>query len=395
MMMAALLRLEGMWTLRLREQFRQALDSHLKTSEKLPFLLNDMVIEEQLCQMRCAYCLTEEFNLLMNVPDARMRLTEDRSSEWTAALDAFHEQVDTPILRLSGGEFFWLKGSTEFVEECALRYETVQVITNGVFLTEDRLSALARLPNVQLNISLDGHTLELNKYRFPERQRKLFPVIMANLDAAIARGMRIEIQSVLTDANVAGQARFAEYLRDRYDERVMLYFFPSRGNTFKSYAPPPGNYLGELVERYDEFSGVLPPRPYVEHIHEQLQRGERTLACHVTATMAQLFGSGEVSACPHAWIEPMGNVREDAHLMPREFARHQHYELFMQDPPRFSFCKSCATPSDVINLYYLDRISDAEMERCALYSGPRSLSRLRELKSIFRPILQAASRHPG
>ncbi|MGA8116455.1 MAG: radical SAM protein [Actinocatenispora sp.] len=373
--------------MRLKERFRSITTAHRDEQGRLPFLMNDMVIEEQLCQMRCAYCLTEEYNLLMNVPDARLRLTTDRRADWHAVLDAYHESVDAPVLRLSGGEFFWLKGSTEFVAECSDRYETVQVITNAVFLNPERLATLAALGNVQLNISLDGHTRELNRHRFPPRQAKLFDVIMRNLDATVDAGIRVDIQSVLSDANYDGQLEFAEFLKERYDGRVTLFFFPVRGETAQRMGPPAGEHLMPLVERYDEFSGVLPPRAYVEHLATQLTTNRRTLPCYVTATMTQLFGQGEVSACPHAWVKPMGNIVGDRTLLLDQYGAHQHYDLFMHDRPRFSFCKDCATPSDLVNLYFLGRIDDAEMAGTNLYRGDRTMARLRQLKALFAPVL--------
>ncbi len=343
--------------------------------------------------MRCSYCLTEEFNLLMNVPDARLRLTTDRREDWRGVLDLFHAQVDAPILRLSGGEFFWLKGSTDFVAECSPLYETIQVITNGVFLTPSRLAALVALGNCQLNMSLDGHTLELNRYRLPPRQHKLHDVIMRNLDAAVEAGLRMEIQSVLTDANVHGQVAFAEYLRERYNGRVTLYFFPVRGETAKRLGASAGDDLAPLVRRYDEFAGVLPPRAYVEHVVRQLGDGVRTLPCYVTATMVQLFGNGEVSACPHAWLKPMGAVNRTDDLILSEYGAHQHYDLFMQDRPRFSFCKTCATPSDIINLYFLGKITREEIGATSLFSGERSLARIEELSDLFRPAIDGDATH--
>jgi MoaA/NifB/PqqE/SkfB family radical SAM enzyme len=371
---------------RLKDQFRALADVRRDASGRFAFLVNDMVIEEQLCQMRCAYCLTEEFNLLMNVPDARLRLTTDSRADWTAVLDAYHAQVDAPVLRLSGGEFFWLRGSTEFVQECSARYETVQVITNGVFLDSKRIAALATVPNLVLNISLDGHTPEMNRHRFGTQQGKLFDVVLAGLERSVEAGIPTEIQCVLTDANVEGQYQFAAWLRERYDGKVMLFAFPVRGNETDAFTPPPGRYFDRLLAEYDAFAGVLPPRAFVEHIGEQVASGRRTLPCAVTGMMAQLFGTGELSACPHAWIKPIGNVT-DLDLLDREFGRHQHYDLFMQPRPRFSFCGTCATPSDVVNLYLLGRVSAEEIARVPIYAGERTRARLAEFAAAYGGLL--------
>ncbi|MBA0052907.1 radical SAM protein [Streptomyces sp. AJS327] len=356
------------------------------SQDRLKLLMNDMVIEEQLCQMRCSYCLTEDFNLLMNVPDARLRLTTDRRADWHQVLASYHASVDSPIMRLSGGEFFWLKGSTEFVAECSSMYEVVQVITNGVFLTPQRLEKLAELGNVQLCLSLDGHTLAMNDHRLPPKQHKLFDVIMRNLDNAAKMGIPIEIQSVLSDKNADGQADFARFLLDNYGEGVMLYFFPVRGDNKDSLAPPLGDHFAELLDRYDELETVLPPRPFVELIGAQLRTGERTLRCFATATMVQLFGQGDVSCCPYAWLSPMGNIQEQPTLIHEQFGKHQHYDMFMQPRPRFPYCKSCTGPIDVVNLYLMGEISETEIARCAPYAGPAALARLRELKAAFDPI---------
>jgi MoaA/NifB/PqqE/SkfB family radical SAM enzyme len=372
----------------LKSDFRNVMFANRDGQGRIPLLMNDMVIEEQLCQMRCSYCLTEDFNLLMNVPDAKFRLTTDRRADWHEILDAYHRHVDSPIMRLSGGEFFWLKGSTEFVQECSSKYEVVQVITNGVFLTPPRLEALAALGNCQLCLSLDGHTLEMNAHRLPPKQHRLFDVIMRHLDHAVELGIPIEIQSVLTDQNVEGQEAFAEYLLERYGGGAMLYFFPVRGESKDSLAPRLGDHFAPLLERYDELSTVLPPRAFVEHIANQLRTGVRTLRCYATATMVQLFGQGDVSCCPYAWLKPMGNLTSEPELIHEQFGKHQHYDMFMQPRPRFPYCKSCTGPIDVVNLYLLGDISEEEIARCAPYAGPQARARLRELKAAFEPIFQ-------
>ncbi len=380
----------------LKQQYRDALDGLAGAGGRLPLLVNDLVIEEQLCHLRCTYCLTEEFNLLMAVPDANERLTTDHHADWLAVLDRYEAQVDAPVLRASGGELLWLPGSDALLEAAAARYETVQVITNGLLLKPDRLTRLRTIENLQLCISLDGHTPEMNRHRFPNP--RMLDVVLAHLDQAVELGFPVEIQVVLTGTNVAGLTDFCAFLHERHGGAVRVFAFPVRGEISDDLACPPGDHLASLVERYDELAAVLPPRAYVTHLADFVATGTRTAGCAVPATMAQLFGDGQVSACPHAWLEPMGDLTADADLLSERLARHPHYELFLQPRPRFGFCRGCATPSDVVNLYLQGEVSDEEIGRCPLYSGPRTGERLRALRSAFAPVTEqvrrSARRHP-
>lgn len=368
----------------LEESYRTALAPLRQAHGRIPLLVNDLVVEEQLCHLRCTYCLTEEYNLLMAVPDAQERLTTDRHTDWLTVLDRYDDSVDAPILRVSGGEFFWLPGSDAFIEKAAERYETVQVITNGVLLKPERLERLAAIENFQLNLSLDGHTHAMNIHRF--RTEAMFRLVLSRLDHAVELGIPVEVQAVLTAINAPDLPRFCEFLLERYGGAVRLYAFPVRGKVAGDLACPPGNYLEEVVERYDEFHPILPPRAAVAHVADFIRTGERTLPCSIPATMLQLFGDGNISACPHAWLTPMGNVVKVGNAIDEHLLSHEHYSLFLQPRPRFSFCKGCVTPSDVVNLYLEGDVSDEEIAHCFLYRGPSALERLRQLRAAFRPV---------
>jgi MoaA/NifB/PqqE/SkfB family radical SAM enzyme len=376
----------------LKHEYRAALTSAQTDDARLPLLVNDLVIEEQLCHLRCSYCLTEEFNLLMDVPDATERLTTDRHDEWAEVLRAYDAAADAPILRLSGGEFFWLPGSDDFIAAASERYDTVQVITNGLLLKPKRLERLAHMGNVQLNFSLDGHTPEMNRHRFPNR--KMLDVVLHHLDAAVSLGMPVEIQTVLTGANVADMLPFCEFLAERHSGKVVVYFFPVRGKVADNMAWERADHLAPIVHHYAALESVLPPRAYVDHIANYIATDRRTLPCTIPATMLQLFGDGSISACPHAWLEPMGNVRDDADPIQSTVGRHEHYDFFLQPRPRFPFCRGCVTPSDVVNLYLFGRISDEEIARCFLYQAPRSLDRLARLRSAFESVVRGLELAP-
>jgi MoaA/NifB/PqqE/SkfB family radical SAM enzyme len=347
---------------------------------KLPFIINDLVIEEQLCNLKCSYCLTENFSLLMAVPDAFDRLKSNHVSKWMNVIHSFHKTVDAPVLRVSGGEFLWMRYACDFLEEVSEHYEVVQLITNAVPLKENKIERLAKIKNFHLNFSLDGHTCEMNIHRFPNPS--MLDIVLRNLDMAVTAGMPAEVQMVLTDANTPQICEFAGFLAERYAGLVRLFPFPVRGSTGHVRLTP-NSSVSELAARYDEFESVLPPRPFLDHIGAFVAEPRRQLPCMIPATMVQLFGDGSFSACPHAWIEKIGNVVEAEDAVVNAYCEHGHYSIFLQPRPRNDFCRRCATPSDVLNLYLLGQIEDRDLDRTFLYRGPRTRQRLRDVRDAF------------
>lgn len=371
----------------LRTQYKDAmrrLSGRDGSDGRLAFIVNDLVIEEQLCNLKCSYCLTENFSLLMAVPDAFERLKANNVDRWMEVIHAFHRTVDAPVLRVSGGEFLWMRHACDFIEEASKHYETVQLITNAIPLKAEKLARLAAIENFHLNVSLDGHTHEMNVHRFPNPA--MLDTVLRNLDMVVNAGMPVEIQMVLTDANVSNVCDFATFLVERYAGMVRLFPFPVRGAT-GNVRLSPSHAILELVERYDEFESILPPRAFVRHIGDYVVNQRRQLPCMIPATMVQLFGDGNFSACPHAWIEKIGNVVEDEDTIVNAYCDHGHYSIFLQPKPRNDFCRKCATPSDVLNLYLQGQIEDADLDQTFLYRGSETRQRLRDLRASFSDLV--------
>src|ERR1041385_1380263 len=132
-------------------------------SEKMYYLMNDFVVQEHVCNLRCTYCLNFENELKGTqpwVPLERINLEEgtkgfDRAKE---VLEVCREKADAPILRISGGEILAIAGGVNFIEQVAPDWEKLQVLTNATLLFGETLERLSRVPSLNLCCSVDGHS---------------------------------------------------------------------------------------------------------------------------------------------------------------------------------------------------------------------------------------------
>src|SRR5688572_30444314 len=107
---------------------------------KLLYLMNDFVVQEHVCNLRCNYCLNFENELKGTkpwVPFESINLQKEGKGFTRAreVLDICRQRGDAPILRFSGGEILAIAGSTEFIERVAPDWEKVQILTNATLLS--------------------------------------------------------------------------------------------------------------------------------------------------------------------------------------------------------------------------------------------------------------------
>src|SRR5512145_191604 len=220
----------------LQSLLKPVLDDHGR-----PLLvIADFVVNVGVCNFSCRYCLVSEApewaaftpdsdhahrDSTVGLPDAeRLDLVMKR----------FSTAFDAVGIRISGGEIFQNKDVMHLLETASGMFEVVQIVTNGSLLTDERIAQLRDFRNCHLHVSLDGHTLQLNRHRVrsPLLQRKLLDTV----DAIVAAGIPLEIGAVLTDANTAEFSSFLDYLM-RYEGRLAVYPFPVRGDVSEEFAP--------------------------------------------------------------------------------------------------------------------------------------------------------------
>lgn len=358
---------------------------------RVKLLFNDFVVRPDKCNFRCRYCLSDEapdldgeFGNTDNNNSESLSYTEESKlgKRLNNVMERFNQVFTANILRISGGELFLIKNIEEFLEK-RTEYETIQIITNGSLLNENRLERLKKIGRCQLHISLDGIYYSQNCYRV--RNEKEHDNLIKNLEKAVEYGFNVEIGSVLTDANTGSYAEFLDYIQ-KFDGKVKAYPFPIRGEVRNRFYPKKEDIekYKRILYEYEKYRNVLPPKSFIEetvHIFEE----KRKLRCYIPLTMVQLFDNGDLTPCPNSWTVSTGNVlNEDKQTIITRMEQEKMYKLFLQKRPRLECCRSCLTSLDILNLFLNNKISYDEIISIPLYSGEKTKQQILELGNSVR-----------
>lgn len=354
-------------------------------NNKYELLINDYVINPELCNFKCNYCLSNHSPVWISDFDgSQKKLSQYLLGEQVEkTLMHFDEVFDYPILRISGGEILIYSDFLDFLDQCSKKYEAVQVLTNGYFLSAEIVDHMNALGNIYVHISLDGHLYEMNSYRV--KSLKQHQRLMSNLEYALESNLKIEIGSVLTDRNTANYVSFLDYLNG-FDNKVVVYPFPVRGETLEQFVADEKSAacFSEILEKYEDYLEILPPRSFMNHVVSNILGNDRVFSCHLPKTTIQTFNSGDVTPCLNLWMNKVGNIHTDSKMTIHNEIQNQNiYKIFNQNRPRLKYCKHCITSLDVISLYLSDKISLEEINKIPLYSGEQTQNRMNRFKKIL------------
>ncbi|MET9415899.1 radical SAM protein [Streptomyces klenkii] len=362
------------------------------TRQQLPLIGNDLVVNEDSCNLSCTYCLTGQSNLkeghsLQLIFEPPRRDSYEPGSPLGQRLDAvagrLRSHFGLPLLKVTGGEIFLVRGIMDFLEQEARKHEVLVIQTNGVLVRQEHLERFRSWGNVVLQVSLDSHLHHGNSHRVPTESlhRKVVDAISRILDS----GLPVEIYSVLNDRSVTEACAFAEWLTGF--SRPPVYFpFPVRGPDSERFAVRPEQHglVQELADRYDEFASVLPPRPYFDRLLSFYREGRRTFRCHLPRLVVSTFSDGVVTPCPNIWFSDMGNALEESWEETLEKAGTSGlYRALLAPRPRLSACHGCFTPWDTLSMYFEDEITLDELCTAPTYSPPRIRKMIADAKADY------------
>jgi len=350
---------------------------------------NDLVINEDACNLSCNYCLTGQSNLkeghnlkLIFEPPKRDDYTKDTplGRNVDAVADRLRTTFDMPLLKMTGGEIFLIRGIMDFLEQEAAKHEVLVVQTNGVLVREEHLARLRSWGNVVLQVSLDSHLYGGNSYRV--QSEKLHAKTMAAIERILVSGIPVEIYQVLHDRSVAETTAFARFLAG-FGDHVSMHPFPVRGPDSDDYKVRPDQvgHIQELVDNFDELSAVLPPRAYFDRLLRFYREGKRTFRCHLPRLVVSTFSDGVVTPCPNVWFSDMGNVLgDDWTATTDKIGETGLTQALLAEKPRLEACHGCFTPWDTLSMYFENEITLDELCSAPTYSPPAIRELLAEMK---------------
>jgi MoaA/NifB/PqqE/SkfB family radical SAM enzyme len=356
-------------------------------------IANDVVIMEDNCNLSCQYCLTGQSNfkkhhslqLIFEPPRKAVYSRESELGQRTdKLLSSIEDSLRLPIIKLTGGEIFWIRGIMDLLRDVAKRYATVVIQTNGMLVTEEMCSEIKSWGNACMQISLDAVSYEGNSYRSAsERQHEL---VWGSIRRILDAGLPTEIYLVLNDRSFPWLADTLEKLLPWKDNLVVCPF-PVRGPDKERFYPKPEQiaFLDEVLARFDHYGPVLSPKAYLLRLRRFLIEGGRSFRCHLPRFAFTTFDDGTVTPCPNIWFNSLGNVlKENAAEVVAKIGSNAFYQILLAERPRIDACKGCFTPWDMLSMFLDGEVSLDELCRTPMYSAPESRRRIEAVAEAYR-----------
>ncbi|MFB6641469.1 mycofactocin radical SAM maturase [Streptomyces chartreusis] len=307
--------------MKLTEHFKHGLTSPICLTWELTYA----------CNLACVHCLSSS---------GRRDPRELDTTECRAVIDEL-QRMQVFYVNIGGGEPTVRADFFELVDYAVDHQVGVKFSTNGVRITGDRARQLAATDYVDVQISLDGATADVNDaVRGPGSYATALRAMENLADAGFGE---FKISVVMTRHNVAQLDEFAE-LADRFGAQLRLTRMRPSGrgaDTWDTLHPLPADQLklyewlvaqGEKVLTGDSFF----------HLNAL---GETSLPglnlCGAGRVVCLIDPIGDVYACPFAIHEQFlaGNVRTAGFA-----AVWRESELFasLRTPDSGGACSSCA-----------------------------------------------------
>lgn len=354
---------------------------------KKKLLLCDLVIGENICNQKCDYCLTkyDNYNDKDKFLNENYRYAEgtDLHNRLNVLLDNLLEEFEVAALKIIGGEIFMVQNIIALLEERSHQFVNVQLMSNGIAITEEKIERLKKIKNFHMQISVDSSNFEGNFYR--NKNEKVHERLLHNIDSVIKAGIPLEINCVLTDRSIEYLEEYLRYLGQYEGAKLKVYAFPVRGNESEVYFPRKEQFeiIQRIIDNYDSYGSIMPPVQYYENLLAFLKEGKRQRECSIPFHSFQAFENGEVTPCPYWWTTNIGNLITDAEKVKEASEKNPIYRMIYGGTPRLAPCKKCYIRSEVQNLYFEGALTLEELATIPFYQDEKIKEYLIDLKEDY------------
>ncbi len=310
---------------RLIDQFEKGLDAPICLTWELTYA----------CNLACVHCLSSS---------GRRDPDELSTEECKALIDEF-ERMQIFYVNIGGGEPTVRPDFWELLDYAVDHHVGVKFSTNGFRITPERAAKLAATDYVDVQISLDGATAEVNDHVRGAGTYDAALRAMANLQAA---GMKDFKMSVVCTRHNIGQLDEFKAIADRYGAQLRLTRLRPSGrgaDVWEELHPLPAQQRelydwlianGDRVLTGDSFFHLS---AYGEALPGLNLCGAGRVVCLVDPV-------GDVYACPFAIHDRFraGNIRSGTESLTDFDTVWKHSELFaeLRSPQTGGACTKCS-----------------------------------------------------
>ena len=368
---------------------------------KSKFVFNDQRILDEFCNSKCKYCsgfYPSEFSFVFNkdqtlkMPDCwrtkilnskklskKIPLSPKISDFFKLGKDVLCETdkiMDYKILKLSGGEIFLYSDLVNFIKSIHKNYTAIQLLTNAMAVTPEKIKQLAELGNIYFQISLDGIDGNTNFAR--NSNDLIVRRILKNITCILESGMGLEINCVLTKHNTGSFKKILEYFKDY--KNFVIVPRPVRGgprNILDFNKKQIRDFKKVVVDEYNNYKNILPSLKYIERLISIMENGYRGLNCYVPFYVIGSDNYGNVNTCTRADDLPLiGNVFNNPLEIAKTIRNRENYNPNSRPEP----CSYCIIQYEMMNLYTEGLIDEKEMRRIPSFKIPGVMDRIDEIR---------------
>lgn len=367
-------------------------------------IYQDQRIAEEFCNLKCDYCegfcpsgysLKCDQNSNLSVPNEwfekinKMPIDVKKYFNNTRKMSDFYdlsydiikksaEIVNADILKISGGEITTNIKLVDFVKKVNKKYKLIQILTNGLNITQENLDEYKKMENITFQISLDGIDYESNYAR--THNLNVTKKVLHNIDLMLKYEFGVEINCVLTKHNVS---RFLDILRRfKEAENFLIVPRPVRGEPkeiLKCSKEQLIQFENIIKEYYDEFSNILPPKKYFDRLFDMMECDKRNYRCYTPYFILSVDGYGNVEQCPCGLI---GN--DNYNLM----KKNEDFKNILLDSKynslkKYKQCEYCMTQYELINLFIDGEISENELRKVPSLNIDEIIENIKILKETI------------
>lgn len=356
-------------------------------NQKKQMILTNLIVRQSHCDSFCKYCYhhrdadhtecSSSYSYQGELKDKIEKILQFSNTFFTS-----------PIIKICGGEIFLMKNLKDFVYRLLEQYPYVLIQTNGKHIDDENLKWIIESKRILIQISLDGHELVMNQYRFTEEEtmKKMLHTIRVLKE----NGIYLELTSVLNNINTCRYDEFVQYLQDLPSSKhqntlkvTPILIIDSEGK-FKPSSEDI-KAIERLINHYDQYKNILPPAKYMEYLYRLLNNEKIQYQCYNPMVSVNYIDDGKIKGCTNILPEDMlnvGDVFEDApEIIMDKFGKTKFQKLLLETKQWVPVCKNCFNFCSIYNLYLNDSVSLNELcDNNYMFALPEVRKALFEIK---------------